>query len=101
MHLGDVATFADVKNDKEQALKPLEEAAEVFGAWQRMRSECVDDCTECHCPCINHDLFVDECIDVIQAVVNLLSVTHPTQDLHPDIMICKMKNERRGRTYAG
>lgn len=33
--LGTVQTFADVRPDKAQALKVLEEAAEVFGAWQQ------------------------------------------------------------------
>ena len=27
-------TFREVRDDKVQALKPLEEAAEVFGAWR-------------------------------------------------------------------
>lgn len=31
--IGEVATFPDAKADKAQALKVLEEAAEVFGAW--------------------------------------------------------------------
>ena len=34
--LGAVSTFRDLRVDKAQALKPLEEAAEVFGAYQNM-----------------------------------------------------------------
>lgn len=34
VEIGTVQTFPDVKPDKAQALKVLEEAAEVFGAWQ-------------------------------------------------------------------
>lgn len=33
--IGEVATFPGAKADKAQALKVLEEAAEVFGAWQQ------------------------------------------------------------------
>lgn len=33
VRVGAVATFEGVKPDKAQALKLLEEAAEVFGAW--------------------------------------------------------------------
>ncbi len=33
--LGTVQTFAKVEPDKAQALKVLEEAAEVFGEWQQ------------------------------------------------------------------
>ena len=32
--IGSVETFPGARSDKEQALKVLEEAAEVFGAWQ-------------------------------------------------------------------
>lgn len=35
--LGAVRAFPGAVPDKAQALKPLEEAAEVFGAWQLMR----------------------------------------------------------------
>ena len=34
MILGEVRTFPDVRADKTQALKPLEEAAEAYAAWQ-------------------------------------------------------------------
>lgn len=38
MKLGHVRAFPGVQPNKEQALKPLEEAAEVFGAWQMLTS---------------------------------------------------------------
>lgn len=55
---------------KAQALKPLEEAAEAFGAWQ--------DCDDMrYSPIMTarrvyRQSLIDECVDVVQAVVNLL-----------------------------
>lgn len=37
-YLLNLRTFREVRDDKAQALKPLEEAAEVFGAWQELDS---------------------------------------------------------------
>ena len=100
MHIGEVATFAWTRNDKAQALKPLEEAAEVFGKWQAMKQECSDDCRECDCWCINHSLLIDECADVIQSVVNLLDSMGVT-DMALAMDECKERNEERRRFYAG
>lgn len=36
VNVGTVRVFDHVAPDKAQALKPLEEAAEVFGAWQML-----------------------------------------------------------------
>lgn len=99
MDIGYVATFANAKNDKEQALKPLEEAAEVFGKWQTMRAECKDDCRQCNCWCINHSLLVDECADVIQAMSNLLDAIGMTE-MKLAMDECRTRNENRGRPYA-
>ena len=99
MVYGEVVPFADTKNDKEQALKPLEEAAEVFGAWQRLRSECHDDCGKCVNRCINHTLFVDECADVVQAVTNLLDAVGISCMEHA-MADCRQRNEERGRRYV-
>lgn len=67
---------------KVQALKPLEEAAEVFGAWQ-----------------LNGDTYVlNECMDVVQAVVNLLTALGFTQeDVDMAIERCNERNRERGR----
>ena len=99
MHIGEGATFAWTRNDKTQALKPLEEAAEVFGKWQAMKQECDDDCRGCDCWCINHALLIDECADVIQSVVNLLDsigVTEMTLAMDD----CRARNEERRRVYG-
>lgn len=39
--IGKVGTFASAKNDKAQAFKVVEEACEVFGAWQNYDSTVV------------------------------------------------------------
>lgn len=50
--------------EKEAALKPLEEAAEVFGAWQEYK----------RCPTSTaRERVYYECCDTIQAVANLMS----------------------------
>lgn len=81
---------------KAQALKPLEEAAEVFGAWQ--------DCDDMRQSQImtarlayRQDL-IDECMDVVQAVVNLLDAEGFTQeDVDAAIGRCNARNWERGR----
>lgn len=67
---------------KAQALKLLEEAAEVYGAWQ-----------------LNSDTYVlNECMDVVQAVVNLLAALGFTQeDVNAAIERCNKRNQERGR----
>lgn len=81
-YLLNLRTFREVKDDKAQALKPLEEAAEVFGAWQ-----------------LNSDTYVlNECMDVVQAVVNLLAALGFTQeDVDVAIERCNERNRERGR----
>lgn len=59
----------DMGTDKEAALKPLEEAAEAFGAWQvaDRHGDGVED-------------VVYECCDMIQAACNLMWRVGATQD---------------------
>ncbi len=81
---------------KAQALKPLEEAAEVFGAWQQC-----DDYRECRLTSFTDELrrdLIDECMDVVQAVVNLLDAEGFTQDdVDAAIGRCNARNRERGR----
>ena len=87
VYIGGVQTFKETKPDKAQALKPLEEAAEVFGAWQRFYG----------CPSkTNEELLVDECADVIQATCNLLESLGVT-DLREAMERCAERNRERGR----
>lgn len=81
---------------KVQALKPLEEAAEVYGAWQHC-----DDYRDCRiaafCDELRRDL-IDECMDVVQAVVSLLDAEGFTQeDVDAAIERCNERNRERGR----
>ena len=96
-----VRTFARVEASKAQALKPLEEAAEVFGAWQECANDCESPiCRECHNArrglCGTYISLVDECCDVIQATCNLLAAMGVT-DLTDAMAACVERNEGRGR----
>lgn len=91
----EVTPFKAVAPDKAHALKPLEEAAEVFGAWQKwnITPELVRE--------TNSIALIDECIDTIQATVNLMAAIGYTQeDVDAAIAACRVRNEQRGREYA-
>lgn len=62
-----VEPFTKFAEPKAQALKPLEEAAEVFGAWQASGIDGAGSITQE----MREDI-VYECFDTIQACVNLL-----------------------------
>lgn len=79
---------------KAQALKPLEEAAEVYGAWQ--------DCDDMRLSPIMtarrvyRQNLIDECMDVVQAVVSLLDAEGFTQeDVDAAIARCNERNRER------
>lgn len=88
--------FREVEDCKGQALKPLEEAAEVFGAWQKC-----DDMR--HSPVAGarralRDNLIDECMDTVQATVNLLAAVGATQgDVDAAIARLDARNAERGR----
>lgn len=75
-YLLNMRVFNEVKDSKGQALKPLEEAAEVFGAWQKCDD--VRDATTTIRWAFRKDL-IDECMDTVQAVANLLAAVGATQ----------------------
>lgn len=95
-YLLNLRTFHEVRDDKAQALKPLEETAEVFGAWQ--------DCDDMRLSPIMtarrayRDDLIDECLDTVQATVNLLAAVGATQG-EVDAAIRRMdeRNQERGR----
>lgn len=90
--LGTVQTFADVRPDKAQALKVLEEAAEVFGAWQAWKDENYEiggDGFEVAC-------LMAECADVIHATCNLIAAYGVT-DFTAFMEACRRRNVARGR----
>ena len=76
--------------EKEAALKPLEEAAEAFNAWQNSDHATYDS------PEWRHVIY--ECCDVIQAACNLMQRVGATQK-DVDLAMCAVKdaNKRRGR----
>lgn len=86
--IGEVATFPGVNADKAQALKVLEEAAEVFGAWQAL------DTGECSSS--KRVDVLNECADVIQAIANLIYAMGE-RDFAPYMDACRERNEKRGR----
>lgn len=94
-----VRTFPNVEPSKAQAVKVIEEAAEVFAAWQQ-GCECFDDCDSCghatYRGCVYIGDLVDECCDVIQATCNLLAALGIT-DLTEAMAACEERNRKRGR----
>ena len=89
VNIGKVATFPGVKPDKAQALKVLEEAAEVFGAWQAFNADQDGNTSAIF-------LLLDECADVIQAVSNLVAALNVV-NFAPYMDDCRERNEERGR----
>lgn len=94
-YLLNTRVFREVEDGKGQALKPLEEAAGVFGAWQArhdMRSAPRD------AQRASRDDLIDGCMDTVQAVANLLAAIGATQG-EADDAIRRMdeRNECRGR----
>ena len=94
--LGAVRAFLRVAPDKPQALKVLEEAAEVFGAWQLMR-----DTEEARLnPKHEMTYLMDEIADTIQACCNLAAALG-VEDMTPYLARCEERNRERGRYGEG
>ena len=100
VEVGSVAVFAHIEPSKEQALKPLEEAAEAFGAWQTL-GDLLEAGEAMGAP--DHeitraarDALLDECADTIQAVCNL-AASLGVRDMTDRMRECRLRNERRGR----
>ena len=90
IRVGSVRRFDHVEADKAQALKPLEEAAEVFGAWQST-----------HLPeDRRREQILAECADVIQATLNLVAA-YGVEDFRPLMKACERSNRERGRISDG
>ena len=106
VRVGSVRRFDRVAPDKAQALKPLEEAAEIFGAWQDWES------TYQRLPDHNADwdmliahgeaeqALLDECADAIQATLNLVAALG-VEDFRPYMKECERRNRERGRISDG
>ena len=76
----EIATWHTCCSDKEQAVKVLEEAAEVFSAWES---------------CESFDVLADEIADVITAACNLARMYE--LDMHAAMERCEKRNRERGR----
>lgn len=88
-----VEPFTKFIEPKAQALKPLEEAAEVFGAWQASWIDGARSIT----PEMREDI-VYECFDVIQSCVNLMESLGTTDtELEEAARKVKQRNVERGR----
>lgn len=86
--VGDVSTFPNVEADKEQAKKVLEEAAEVYAAWQEWNEGGM-----LYSDRVN---IAEECADLITATCNLLAALG-VQDVREALALCELKNRKRGR----
>lgn len=73
-YLLNMRVFNGVGDCKGQALKPLEEAAEVFGAWQGFDSARGTPAWEGM-----RDGLIGECVDTVQAAANMLAAVGATQ----------------------
>ena len=86
VELGSVAVFDNVECSKAQAMKVLEEAAEVFGAWQKREKVCGVDA----------DDLIGELCDVIQECCNMAAAVG-CDDLRLALWDCEDRNRKRGR----
>lgn len=100
VRVGSVRRFDEVKADKAQALKPLEEAAEVFGAWQAMASAELAHGGDCVLARLWRRMLLDECADVIQATLNIVAALG-VEDFRPYLKACEERNRERGRISDG
>jgi len=93
MIIGEVKTFPRCKlplETRDQALKILEESAEVFSKFDDSWSyNETDDETWLDCVC-------SECADVIMAICNLLSL-FKIEDMTPYMRRCEETQAKRGR----
>lgn len=90
VRVGSVRRFDEVKLDDAQAFRPLEGAAEVFGAWQ-----------DTHLPeDRRREKVLAECADVMQSVVNLVAA-YGVEDFRPYLKECEQRNRERGRISDG
>ena len=87
VNIGTVRTFPGVLPDKEQALKVVEEAAEVFSAWEQWSS--IEDEGV-------RGMLLEEVADCVTACANL-AASLGVDDLAPYVEACEAKNEERGR----
>lgn len=99
--LGAVRAFPGAVPDKAQALKVLEGAAEVFGAWQEAEisktAYAEPEEREVNGYAFGYgEVLLDEIADTIQASCNLAAALG-VDDLAPYLARCEERNRERGR----
>ena len=94
INLGGVYAFPNVAPDKPQALKVLEEAAEVVEAFKQR-----DPRDETHIGYATANV-LDEIADCIQACCNLAAALG-VDDMTPYLARCEERNRERGRYDKG
>ena len=92
-YLLNMRVFNDVGDGEGQALKPLEGAAGIFGAWLEF-----DGMRDAPAQGDMRGDLIDECMDTVQATANLLAAVSATQG-EVDAAIRRMdeRNGDRGR----
>ena len=88
--MSSIPVFAELPDGREQAVKVLEEAAEVYGAWQAWNDHPSDAARL---------RVIDEVCDMFQAGANLLSAMG-VESIEADMVRMRKRNEERGREYA-
>ena len=91
VHVGDVYTVQGARANKAQALKILEEAAEVFAAWQVLSLEFSQIGKEAA-----EEVLVSEIADLITAACGMIAGLGFWEAAEA-FELCKMHNEKRGR----
>lgn len=86
---GTVGTFYEADADKKQAVKVIEEAAELFSAWEDWNAVRDQE---------SIDRLCEEAADVVQAVANMLAALG-INEMRDDMRDCRARNEERGRIY--
>lgn len=96
VRVGDVRPFPGIEPDKAQALKPLEEAAEVYAAHQAYE-EAAAECA--HIPSIVEDAREDELTEIADAIQACCNLAHALgcDDLTPYLAEVEKRNRKRGR----
>lgn len=87
VNVGSVSAFPNVEPGKEQAMKPLEESAEVYAAWQAWRA---------HPHASERGWLLEEIADAITALANL-AASLGEEDLGGYVAAVERKNGKRGR----
>lgn len=86
--------FREVADCKAQALKPLEGAVDVFGAWQNYD---VLQYAQASMRKVFREKLIDDCMDTVQAIANLLAAVGATQgDVDAAIRRLDERNGDRG-----